>query len=37
MTADRRKRHLRILELISTRAVRTQEELVEMLAPRAGT
>jgi len=32
MTADRKKRHLRILELISTRAVRTQEELAEMLA-----
>jgi transcriptional regulator of arginine metabolism len=32
MTADRRKRHLRILELISTRAVRTQEELAEALA-----
>jgi len=32
MTADRKKRHLRILELISTRAVRTQGELAEMLA-----
>jgi transcriptional regulator of arginine metabolism len=32
MTADRRKRHLKILELISTRAVRTQEELAETLA-----
>jgi len=32
MTAERKKRHLRILELISTRAVRTQEELAEMLA-----
>jgi transcriptional regulator of arginine metabolism len=32
MTADRRKRHLRILELISTRPVRTQGELVEVLA-----
>jgi transcriptional regulator of arginine metabolism len=31
MTADRRKRHLKILELISTRAVRTQEELAEAL------
>jgi transcriptional regulator of arginine metabolism len=31
MTAERKKRHLRILELISTRAVRTQEELAEML------
>ncbi|MBA2458220.1 MAG: arginine repressor [Gemmatimonadales bacterium] len=32
MSADRRKRHLKILELISTRAVRTQEELAEALA-----
>ena len=32
MTADRRKRHLKILELISTRAVRTQDELAEVLA-----
>jgi len=32
MTADRRKRHLKILELISTRAVRTQDELAEALA-----
>ena len=32
MTADRRKRHLKILELISTRAVQTQEELAEALA-----
>ena len=31
MTADRRKRHLKILELISTRAVRTQEELADAL------
>lgn len=31
MTAERKRRHLRILELISTRAVRTQEELAEML------
>lgn len=31
MTADRRKRHLKILELISTRAIRTQEELAEAL------
>jgi transcriptional regulator of arginine metabolism len=31
MTAERKKRHLRILELISTRAVHTQEELVELL------
>ena len=32
MTADRRRRHLKILELISTRAIRTQEELAEALA-----
>ena len=32
MTADRRKRHLKILELISTRTVRTQEELADALA-----
>jgi transcriptional regulator of arginine metabolism len=32
MTADRRKRHLKILELISTRAIRTQEEMAEVLA-----
>jgi transcriptional regulator of arginine metabolism len=32
MTADRRKRHLKILELISTRDVRTQEELADALA-----
>jgi transcriptional regulator of arginine metabolism len=31
MTADRRRRHLKILELISTRPVRTQEELAEAL------
>ncbi|HET8625187.1 MAG TPA: hypothetical protein VFM14_16625 [Gemmatimonadales bacterium] len=31
MTADRKKRLLRIMEVISTRAVRTQEELVEIL------
>lgn len=31
MTADRRKRHLKILELISTRALRTQEELADAL------
>jgi transcriptional regulator of arginine metabolism len=31
MTADRHKRHLRILELISTRAIHTQEELAEAL------
>jgi transcriptional regulator of arginine metabolism len=32
MTGDRRKRQLKILELISTRAIRTQEELAEALA-----
>lgn len=32
MTADRRKRHVKILELISTRAIHTQEELAEALA-----
>jgi transcriptional regulator of arginine metabolism len=32
MSADRRKRHLKILELISTRAIRTQDELAEALA-----
>lgn len=32
MTADRRKRHLKILELISTRALHTQEELADALA-----
>jgi transcriptional regulator of arginine metabolism len=32
MTADRRKRHLKILELITTRAIRTQDELAEALA-----
>jgi transcriptional regulator of arginine metabolism len=32
MTTDRRKRHLKILELISTRAIRTQEELADALA-----
>jgi len=31
MTVDRRKRHLKILELISTRSLRTQEELAEAL------
>ena len=31
MTAERKRRHLRILELISTRAVRTQEELADIL------
>lgn len=32
MTADRRKRHLKILELISTRGLHTQEELAAALA-----
>lgn len=32
MTADRRKRHLKILELINTRAIHTQDELAEALA-----
>ena len=32
MTADRRKRHLKILELISTRPISTQEDLAEALA-----
>jgi transcriptional regulator of arginine metabolism len=32
VTADRRKRHLKILELISTRAIHTQEDLAEALA-----
>jgi transcriptional regulator of arginine metabolism len=32
MTADRRKRQLKILELISTRPIRTQEELAEALS-----
>ena len=32
MTADRRKRHLKILELISTRAIHTQEDLAEALS-----
>ncbi len=32
MTGDRRKRHLKILELISTRLLRTQEELAEALS-----
>ena len=31
MTPERRQRHLRILELINTRAIRTQEELAEAL------
>ena len=32
MTADRGKRHLRILELVTTREIRTQEELARLLA-----
>ncbi len=32
MTSDRRRRHLKILELISTRAIHTQEELAEALS-----
>ena len=32
MTGDRRKRQLKILELISTRPIRTQEELAEALS-----
>lgn len=32
MSGDRRKRQLRILELISTRPIRTQEELAEALS-----
>jgi transcriptional regulator of arginine metabolism len=32
MSVDRRKRQLKILELISTRALRTQEELADALA-----
>jgi transcriptional regulator of arginine metabolism len=32
VTADRRKRHLKILELISTRPVSTQEELADALS-----
>jgi transcriptional regulator of arginine metabolism len=32
MTADRRKRHLKILELINTRSIHTQEELADALA-----
>jgi transcriptional regulator of arginine metabolism len=31
VTADRRKRHLKILERISTRPIRTQEELADAL------
>ena len=37
MTADRRKRQLKILELISTRPVRTQEELAEALTAEGWT
>jgi transcriptional regulator of arginine metabolism len=32
VTSDRRKRHLRILELISTRSIHTQEELADALS-----
>jgi len=32
MTVERRKRHLRILELISTRVIHTQEELADALS-----
>ena len=32
MTGDRRQRHLKILELISTHAIRTQEDLADALA-----
>jgi transcriptional regulator of arginine metabolism len=32
MKGDRRQRHLKILELISTHAIRTQEDLAEALA-----
>jgi transcriptional regulator of arginine metabolism len=32
MTGDRRQRHLKILELISTHAIHTQEQLAEALA-----
>jgi transcriptional regulator of arginine metabolism len=32
MTGDRRQRHLKILELISTHAIHTQEQLAESLA-----
>lgn len=32
MTADRRQRHLKILELIATRSLRTQEELADALS-----
>ena len=32
MTGDRRQRHLKILELISTHAIRTQDDLADALA-----
>jgi transcriptional regulator of arginine metabolism len=32
MTGDRRQRHLKILEIISTHAIRTQEDLADALA-----
>jgi transcriptional regulator of arginine metabolism len=37
MSAERRKRLLKILELISTRAIRTQEDLAEALATEGWT
>lgn len=37
MSTDRRKRHLKILELISTRALRTQEEVAAALAEEGWT
>lgn len=37
MSSDRRKRHLKILELISTRTVRTQDELAAALAEEGWT
>jgi len=37
VSSDRRKRHLKILELISTRTVRTQEELAAALAEEGWT
>lgn len=37
MSTDRRKRHLKILELISTQALRTQEEVAAALADEGWT
>jgi len=37
VSSDRRKRHLKILELISTRTVRTQDELAAALAEEGWT